>query len=89
MSAQPERDPCYLSKGERALILRALNFFIHEQGVLITEAYAKYAAKQRVVFEDHKQHHQKQIGAAGALKERFRRNDVLRSSITQTEKEKS
>lgn len=66
----------YLAKGERALVVRALRFFMHEQQVMIQQAQEKYAAKQPAVFADHQQHHQKQIDAAAALFERFRTNSI-------------
>lgn len=77
-----KREACYLSKGERALLLRALNYFVHEQHQMITEAYKLYVEgkggpkQDRRVFEDHKQHHMKQVAAADALAERFRKGTV-------------
>lgn len=67
--------PAYLAQGERALIVRALRFFMHEQQVLITQARAKYA-KRPDTLADHVEHSQKQIVAAEALFERFRSGGV-------------
>lgn len=70
MSARTYR-AAYLAKGERALLVRALRFFMHEQQQLITQAHQKYS-QQSGILADVKQHHQKQIDAAAALFERFR-----------------
>lgn len=65
----------YLAQGERALVMRALRFFMHEHQVLIGQAKEKYA-KRPLVRDDHVQHSEKQIAVAEALFERFRSGGV-------------
>lgn len=60
-----------LSKGERALVMRALRFFMHEHQVLIGAARKKYERRPEVAA-DHARHHQQQIDAAEKLFERLR-----------------
>lgn len=80
-------DPCYLAKGERALIMRALRFFMHEQQVMISQSYEKYGKKSEV-FADHKQHHEKQIEAAGRLFDRFRDHSITQDPSNQSKERK-
>jgi hypothetical protein len=77
-------DPCYMAAGERALVMRALRYLMHAQQQMISEARVKYSKEsQRHIFEDHKQHHEKQIEAAGRLFDRFR-DGSIRSDPTST-----
>lgn len=80
-------EPHYLAKGESALIMRALRFFMAEQQRLIQAEHEQsirpYASRdknppaaKRARFEDVKRHHDKQIEAAGRLFDRFRDGSV-------------
>jgi hypothetical protein len=75
-------DECFMSKGEQALVLRALKHFIHDQHQMISQAHAKYAQRNRAVFEDHRQHHLKQVAAADALIERLQRGGIKSIPVT-------
>lgn len=79
-----EYKPAFLTDGERDVLMKALQFYTHEQQCLITRMWEKYvkpyvgspntksAKFARATFEDHKRHHQNMIDAASALHERFR-----------------
>lgn len=80
-------DAAYLSKGERALIVRSLKHFVHDQQQMIQGAYLVYISpysktkagpsqKNKDIFADHKQHHEKQIKAAGDLLDRFHQRTI-------------
>lgn len=72
-------EAAYLSKGERALIVRALRFFMSAQQQMISESAQKYREKNPQLFASHQRTHQQQIEAAGALFERFRTLDYRKN----------
>lgn len=65
--------PMDLTRGERALLMRALREYASARQQLISAAHAKYARTKPEVFADHRRHHQQQIDAADRLIERLRR----------------
>lgn len=74
-----DRDLCYLSKGERALILRALKVFNAHQQRMISDACLLYKKKRPEVFADHKQHHEAAINSADDLIDRIRSGSIKQS----------
>lgn len=56
-----------LTRGERALLNRALREYAAARQKMISASHAKYAKTKPKVFEDHRRHHQQQIDAADRL----------------------
>lgn len=72
-----DRKAAYLSKGEAALIQRALRVHMHELQVMISEAYSSSSRDEFVAI---KKVYDDQMTAAEALFNRFYKLDVYKEN---------
>ena len=90
MANQQPYDTCYLTRGDRDTIIKALLYYAQAQQELITREWEKQIkpfadkgkpvpADVRAKFDYHKMHHQEIQASANALHERFRLGDYRRN----------